>query len=199
MLPSGPGQSAGESPRTGILGIRAWQGAKTPGQDQNHSNPGLTGTPRSLPGREYRESGLGRGQKHRAKTKITAIRAWATCRGASQDGNTENPGLAGGKNAGPRPKSQQSGPNWHPKEPPRTGIPRIRAWATCLGAPRTGRTGRRAPKPKQTKKSIGGAEPKETKKLCDPFFRALAQVTKSANFAADGTIHPKNLDYENTP
>jgi hypothetical protein len=72
---SGLEQRAGKHPRTETPGIRAWQGAKTPGHDQNHSNPGLSSVPGSLPGREYRESGPGKGQKHRAKTKITAIRA----------------------------------------------------------------------------------------------------------------------------
>ena len=61
------------------------------------------------------------------------------------------------------------------------------------------RTDLHALKLKQTKKSIGGTEPKETEKLWITFFRALAQVVGPANFAADGTIHPKNFDYENTP
>jgi hypothetical protein len=151
-------------------------------RDGNTENPGLAGGKNTGPRPKSQQSGPGRGQKHQAKTKITAIRAWTKRRGASQDGNTGNPGLAGGKNTRPRPKSQQSGPRQSAGEPPRTG-----------------RTDWRAPRPKQTKKSIGGAEPKETKKLCNPFFRALAQVAEPANFAADGTIHPKNLDYENTP
>ena len=69
--------SAGEySARTGNAGIRAWQGAGEACQDRNRGKPVLAAARKGIPGREMRGSGLGRGQKSQAKTKITGNWSW---------------------------------------------------------------------------------------------------------------------------
>jgi len=127
MLPSGPGQSAGESPRTGIPGIRAWQGAKTPGQDQNHSNPGLAGGKNTGPRPKSQQSGLEQRAGKHPRTETPGIRAWQGAKTPGHDQNHSNPGLSSVPGSLPGREYRESGPGKGQKHRAKTKITAIRA------------------------------------------------------------------------